>query len=458
MISRPLRKPGARDACCRGRMGGADGSGGGAAGRLSAFANRAIRSVRSSKASCPRSIAASPIPRSPTRPGGWTTPPASSRPISTVSRAQARRSGCEGNGFFSLFVQPARPMRAAQRADPAGARQSRPHLERSPARSRAIPAPTARASAARSSARWRRTIAARNIASRRSQGGGFFDRLFGPGTILSSPEPTPHRPRHRAPTRRCACAPATASISRSPIRHRADQVRRGRADLPAPVPGRRGRALQPPRLRRGRQPGGVGERPPLYPDGQRLRLPQAVQSELQLQGRRPDLGRRPQAARRPDGRARRHRGHRGESQAAVAAAGRRAGQADQAAAAPNGTAQPQPVAATPASANAAAPAADRRQTPTPNAACARSARPSCRRIDRSEVPHPRTGNAGRSRMRPDSVCAWPWFEQHGRSQRSHHEIEQPSATWPARAGALPAARRSGCGSGVPGSRKRLVIG
>jgi hypothetical protein len=103
--------------------------------------------------------------------------------------AQARRSGCEGNGFFSLFSsQPAQcaPLNAQ-------IQQVRGNLDRTLNDLQRLQSNTG---ADREGQR-RQIIGALaqndcgpQYRQQANQGGGFFDRLFGPGTILSSPEPT----------------------------------------------------------------------------------------------------------------------------------------------------------------------------------------------------------------------------------------------------------------------------
>lgn len=98
--------------------------------------------------------------------------------------AQARRSGCEGNGFFSLFVsQPAQcgPLNSQ-------IQQARANLDRAMSDLERLQNNTG---SDRENQR-RQIIGAlaqndcgpqyRQLAN---QGGGFFDRLFGPGTILN---------------------------------------------------------------------------------------------------------------------------------------------------------------------------------------------------------------------------------------------------------------------------------
>jgi hypothetical protein len=103
--------------------------------------------------------------------------------------AQARRSGCEGNGFFSLFVsQPAQcgPLNAQ-------IQQARANLDRTMNDLQRIQSNTG---ADRESQR-RSIIGALaqndcgpQYRQQANQGGSFFDRLFGPGTILN-PDPGP---------------------------------------------------------------------------------------------------------------------------------------------------------------------------------------------------------------------------------------------------------------------------
>jgi hypothetical protein len=98
--------------------------------------------------------------------------------------AQARKSGCEGNGFFSLFVsQPAQcgPLNAQ-------IQQARANLDRTMNDLQRVQSNTG---ADRESQR-RSIIGALaqndcgpQYRQQANQGGGFFDRLFGPGTILN---------------------------------------------------------------------------------------------------------------------------------------------------------------------------------------------------------------------------------------------------------------------------------
>src|SRR5580704_7561897 len=103
--------------------------------------------------------------------------------------AQARRSGCEGNGFFSLFVsQPAQcgPLNAQIQQVRANLDRTMNDLQR------------AQSNTGADREGQRRSIIgalAQNDCGPQyraavNQGGGFFDRLFGPGTIVN-PNATP---------------------------------------------------------------------------------------------------------------------------------------------------------------------------------------------------------------------------------------------------------------------------
>lgn len=109
--------------------------------------------------------------------------------------AQARRSGCEGNGFFSLFVQ------QPTQCGPLNAQiqQVRGNLDRSMSELQRAQSNTG---ADRETQR-RSIIGAlaqndcgpqyRQLANQGGVG-GFFERLFGPGTILSPPDAGPAAP------------------------------------------------------------------------------------------------------------------------------------------------------------------------------------------------------------------------------------------------------------------------
>jgi hypothetical protein len=104
--------------------------------------------------------------------------------------AQARRSGCEGNGFFSLFVsQPAQcgPLNAQ-------IQQARANLDRT---MNDLQRAQSNTGADREGQR-RQLIGALaqndcgpQYRQQASQGGGFFERLFGPGTFINPDSSTP---------------------------------------------------------------------------------------------------------------------------------------------------------------------------------------------------------------------------------------------------------------------------
>jgi hypothetical protein len=104
--------------------------------------------------------------------------------------AQARRSGCEGNGFFSLFTsQPAQcgPLNAQIQQVRGNLDRTMSDLQRSESNTGA------------DRENQRRSLIgalAQNdcgpqYRQQANQGGGFFDRLFGPGTILSPEAASP---------------------------------------------------------------------------------------------------------------------------------------------------------------------------------------------------------------------------------------------------------------------------
>jgi hypothetical protein len=107
--------------------------------------------------------------------------------------AQARRSGCEGNGFFSMFVsQPAQcgPLNAQ-------IQQARANLDRT---MNDLQRAQSNTGADREGQR-RQLIGALaqndcgpQYRQQANQGGGFFERLFGPGTFVNPDSTTPVTP------------------------------------------------------------------------------------------------------------------------------------------------------------------------------------------------------------------------------------------------------------------------
>ena len=80
--------------------------------------------------------------------------------------AAAQRAGCEKNSFFVLFSGQPAQCGPLNQQDPADAGQPRPHPGRHRAAARRSRRPSAKVSAAPSWWRWRRTTAARSISSR----------------------------------------------------------------------------------------------------------------------------------------------------------------------------------------------------------------------------------------------------------------------------------------------------
>ncbi len=214
--------------------------------------------------------------------------------------------GCEGRGFFSLFGGPAAAMQC--RSTIRSSRCAPISIACSPICSgcKAIP-PTAKASAAPFSSRSDRTIAARNIANLLIAAA----EVQADSSTVCSADPDRSSQPGLHPDAQCSGDHGRQYLPdalRAHLRRllfpdllldRAKQVCRGREGLPGHVPGRRGGALQPSQSRRGHFTSGVERRPQLFRTAQCLRLPQGVQSVLQLQGIGPDLGRGAQASRRP---------------------------------------------------------------------------------------------------------------------------------------------------------------
>ena len=232
-----------------------------------------IRSACASKASWPCSTAAPPIPPAPTRSGATKTPIAKQQADLDRILAQAKRRGCEGGGFFALFTGQVAAMRAAQRADPADARQSRPHDERSRTYSRAAATTIRTDSGARSSGNWRKTIAARNIARqpRRRDRAAFSTRCSAARIINPGGDGAPSGTYRTVCVRTCDGYYFPISYSTVPNRF-ADDQRTCQRECPAAE----ALALHLSQSRRGHQPGGVDQRPAVYRAAERLSLSQRV--------------------------------------------------------------------------------------------------------------------------------------------------------------------------------------
>ena len=203
--------------------------------------------------------------------------------------AQAKKAGCEGGGFFSIFssqsascgplngqIQQMKGNLDRINGDLARLQGSDPAPEREGQRRALIGAlaqndcgPQYRQAAAQPP----------------PQRGSLFESLFGAGSS---------RGQHHGAGRKHAGRIRLSHRVRAHVRRlllsdlvfgRARQVPGGREDLPGLVPGSRGAALHPPQSRRGHQPGGLARRPALHRDSQRLQIPAGVRQRLQLQAR-----------------------------------------------------------------------------------------------------------------------------------------------------------------------------
>ena len=210
---------------------------------------RRIRSASGSKASSPRSIAAAATRRAPTR--SRRSEDAVNKQQADLDRlvAQARRLGCEGGGFFSLFSgQPPQcgPLNKQ-------IQQMRGNLDRMLADLQRLQGSGGDRESQRQTviAALAQNNCGPQYRAAANQQRGFFDTLFGGGhgTTLRR-----RRTACRSATYRTVCVRTCdgyyfpISFATTPA-----QLRRRRADLPAHVPGRRGRALLPPQSGRGRR-------------------------------------------------------------------------------------------------------------------------------------------------------------------------------------------------------------
>ena len=261
--------------------------------------------------------------------------------------------------------------------------------------------------------------------------GGLFESLFGPKSVFTpgSSSDAPATRRRAAPSAPSACAPATASIIRSPPPPTPARFAEDEKACRAVLPGRRGAALFPPQSRRGHQRGGVGRHPAaLHGAAECVPLSDRARPELQLPASGRNLVAGVEEHRGPHGRAGRHRGERPAGAAVVAAARRRAGQADQASR-PSPPARPDPKAA-----QTAAASAGRGRT-----------RPAATQRRRRGAVQARSQPQG-ARGRADVPA--------GRAERI---FQKSNASVLLAAPGLSSAR-SGSGNGAPVSRKRLTIG
>ena len=238
--------------------------------RWSTAAPRSIRSApsRSSVTKRPPSASRPSSTGSPRKAGRWAAKAVASSRCSAASRSNAARSTTRSSRCAQTSTA-CSPISSACKATP----------------------PTARASAAPSWRRSDRTIAVRNTSS---------TPIAAAAAILR--EPVRRRHHHHA-------GRAAARRRRRHLSHRvrahlrrlllpdllfddAGKLPAGRAGLPADVPGGGSGALQPSQSGRGYRAGDLDRRAELFRAAERVRVPQGVQSVVQLPRRRARPGSR----------------------------------------------------------------------------------------------------------------------------------------------------------------------
>ena len=225
--------------------------------------------------------------------------------------AHAKRRGCEGGGFFSLFTGQSpecQPLNAQIQQMRDNLDRTMTDLERLKSGNNYDQDGQRRSS----SGSWRRVIAGRNTAPRRRPPVPPASSTPCSAATSSIRAATARRP---APSARSACARATAIISRFPIR----RCRAGSPTMRAPVSANARRPRPNSNLsqsRRGHRPGRVTRRPVLFGFADRLPIPQRIQRGLLMPAAGPKLGGCAQKCRRfIDARKRRHRRDRPELKA-----------------------------------------------------------------------------------------------------------------------------------------------
>ena len=373
---------------------------------------------------CPRLEAQlATIDRGGSRPGqGRSDPPLPGCRDQAAGRARPGHVAGQAHGLrqFRVFLAVLRPvgaMRSGQQPDPADAGQSGPdHLQpgaaaqRRPRRRRSRkPAPLG------PDRRWRRTIAARNTPMPLRGSGNFLDNLFGNNNNYNNPSAPSADLGPQSGTFRTVCV-RSCDGAYFPISF---------ATVPARFPDdeKTCKALCPAAdatLFAYRNPGEDMNQAvsisgqPYTVVAERIPLPPGVQSVLLLQGRRTDLVRRAeehrrQGRRRTAGRHHRHRGQREEDGAALAGEGSR----------------------------------DDREEGRRRHHRYRARRFAAGRFQ--HLPHQPAGRETRS-----APSARP------SSRRARDPI--PRTLQPTRSRARDSSVSSGLGSGLPASRKRLVMG
>jgi hypothetical protein len=249
------------------------------------------------------------------------------------------------------------------------------------------------------------------ICQRRARPGNFLDNLFGNNN--SNPPPSadlgPQSGTFRTVcVRTCDGAYFPISFATVPA------LSRRREDLQGAVPGGGSDPVRLSQSRRRHEPGGLDQRPALFGAAECVSLPHRVQSVLRLQGRRPDLVRRAEII---DDKAA------AEQQGDIIVTEESAKKMSQ-----------PPAKTAPGAEEGAAPATTAASTPRPPASGPPAA-----------APDPRTGKST------------------SRSVRWDRPSSPRADLYPSNASADPRPARdtsvsSGSGSGLPVSRKRLVIG
>ncbi len=379
----------------------------------------AIRFACGSKASSPRSITAPPIPAAPTR---------SSSPEDAIAKqqadldraiAQAHKAGCAGEGFFALFSA------LSPQCGPITSQiqQMRGNLDRMTSDLEQLKSGTS------GQADQRRALigqlaqnncGAQYTAAANSQGGpqGFFDALFGGGTIVNpNGDGAPTGTYHTVCVRTCDGYYFPISYSTLPSHFADDDQLTCQRVCPAAEVALY--SYRNPGEEHGS--GGVDQRPALHGAADRISLSQAARLRLLLPQAGRELGRCAQERRRfLDARERRHRRHRSECESAVAS--RRS---------PTASSRP-------------------RLRPQP---CRAIPSPMRRRCRQRQAQTPLD-----DAKRPVRVVGPPFLSSSQMpSRRRRRHVRNPMrrlSPWPRPSSGEPV----GSGSGVPGSVKRLTIG
>src|ERR1700737_4151317 len=198
---------------------------------------------------------------------------------------QAKRMGCDSSGFFSLFNNNSAQCGPVNNQ----IQQMRGNLDQITANLERLRSGGLGGADRENQRRSVLTALAQNncgpqYAAAARGSGNFLDNLFNNNT------PPPPPPRLGPALRR--------RLFSNLVRPRPRPFSRRRKNLQGALPGDGSEPLCLPQSRRGHQPGGVDQRPALYPVAERVPLPPGVQSVLRLQGCRADLVGRAEKRRR----------------------------------------------------------------------------------------------------------------------------------------------------------------